>query len=629
MSLKPQAMEWIDLVTTTEAVGPVLEALAAVGAVQIESAAIDDEFSGWNAGMRGADGARDLRARLRSMGSLLPVATVAGTGGSEAGGVVEEDLEAAIDAWSDAVDVPRRRIDAIDRQLEEADSLCRVAALLGPEVDLGLWQERGDNVRGILAHGDKEMAQRFLASIATLADAGVLGRIMAERDGDVSLGLLAPPDRMADVVSALSRADLQVLTIPEWAGGRAAEATRRAETYRSQLLAERARLVAEVEGQAKRYRIAEVRWMVERECWLQDVARDVQFGDRFARIGGWAPARRHRDVVEILERRRLPYLARFADGVGYGQPPSLLSNPTWSRRFELFVRGFGMPASDEIDSTLVLALVTPLMFGYMFGDVGQGLVLLAVGLFAGPRIAWARLLVPAGCSAVVFGFLFGSVFSVETVLPPLWLHPMEHPLTVLAIPVVLGAGLILVSVALGALQTFWRGDGANWVEKEAPTLAGFVAAPVALVSVPAAVVLAGFGLGAAVVLRSNRDGVGRALLRLPVVVVETLEKTLQMLINSLSFSRLGAFALGHAGLSGALVSLADLPDSAWAAFLILVLGNLFIIALEGLVVSIQTTRLVMFEFFRRFFEGRGRLFRPLTLVGHPGPAGVSRGPGIS
>jgi len=90
-----------------------------------------------------------------------------------------------------------------------------------------------------------------------------------------------------------------------------------------------------------------------------------------------------------------------------------------------------------------------------------------------------------------------------------------------------------------------------------------------------------------------------------------LEHTLQLLINTLSFVRVGAFALAHAGLSAAVVALADAAGGA-GYWIVLVLGNALILALEGLVVGIQTTRLLLFEFFVRFLEGTGRPFRPLA-----------------
>jgi V/A-type H+-transporting ATPase subunit I len=94
---------------------------------------------------------------------------------------------------------------------------------------------------------------------------------------------------------------------------------------------------------------------------------------------------------------------------------------------------------------------------------------------------------------------------------------------------------------------------------------------------------------------------------------ELLEIVFQLIINTLSFARLGAFALAHAGLSVAVMALTEMPGSMLGKIVVFIIGNVIVIALEGLVVSIQTTRLVMFEFFRRFLVGEGRPFRPLSL----------------
>ena len=72
-----------------------------------------------------------------------------------------------------------------------------------------------------------------------------------------------------------------------------------------------------------------------------------------------------------------------------------------------------MPSKNEADPGMLLALAVPLMFGYMFGDVGQGLVIAAVGMAVRKRFPIARLFIAGGLAAVVFGFLFGSVFSMH------------------------------------------------------------------------------------------------------------------------------------------------------------------------------------------------------------------------
>jgi V/A-type H+-transporting ATPase subunit I len=94
---------------------------------------------------------------------------------------------------------------------------------------------------------------------------------------------------------------------------------------------------------------------------------------------------------------------------------------------------------------------------------------------------------------------------------------------------------------------------------------------------------------------------------------QQIQSTLELLLNTVSFARVGAFALAHAALESAVLAVAGGVSTTAAAAVIIVLGNLLVIVVEGLVVGVQTTRLVLFEFFMRFFEGTGKRFQPAPL----------------
>jgi len=98
---------------------------------------------------------------------------------------------------------------------------------------------------------------------------------------------------------------------------------------------------------------------------------------------------------------------------------------------------------------------------------------------------------------------------------------------------------------------------------------------------------------------------------LAAATAEFVEQTLRLLVNTVSFARIGAFTLAHAALSVAVLEMAS-ASGRYGYWIVLVLGNVLIIALEGLVATIQTTRLLLFEFFIRFLTGAGREFKPLT-----------------
>jgi len=286
----------------------------------------------------------------------------------------------------------------------------------------------------------------------------------------------------------------------------------------------------------------------------------------------------------------------------------VLSNPGWARAFEVFARLLGTPGRHESDPSQLLAVIASSIFGFMFGDVGQGFLVLAAGLLLGRRFPLTRMLIPGGIMAIVFGFLFGSVFCREDIVPALWLRPLHDPITVLLAAVIAGMAIISIGLVLDAVQMHWRGEALRWWGHRAAlclAYAGLLIAP----WWPQGLLLAAAGaawfmLGAAVLAHEGR------LAALLEAAAEFVEQVLRLLVNTVSFARIGAFALAHAGLSVAVVELATASGRV-GYWIVLALGNLLVILLEGVVVSIQTTRLLLFEFFIRFLTGGGRAFKPL------------------
>ncbi len=185
----------------------------------------------------------------------------------------------------------------------------------------------------------------------------------------------------------------------------------------------------------------------------------------------------------------------------------------------------------------------------------------------------------------------------------------------LIVPLFGGVAILLLGLLFNAIEAYWRGDVRSWGRVDAAVLTLYVGLTVSLLHPSAGLTLAATGLlwylaGSAWESRSGGAPLFAAIGHL-------FESVMQLAINTLSFARVGAFALGHAGLSLAIVTIADVSGHHVAAFVVMVLGNLLVIILEGLVVSVQTTRLVLFEFFIRFLRGEGRVFRPLAPPSSP------------
>jgi len=446
--------------------------------------------------------------------------------------------------------------------------------------------------------------------------------------------ILGPADRIGQAKSRVQAVKGRIIERPDWLCGDAADSLVRIAARRRFLSTRRVYLEAELDNLFEDYHLDAVLGDVAWLDWFSEQVGALEVaGEHLAWITGWTDDLGGRRLEAALDRSHTRALLRLSHPPDGTVPPRVLNNPGWLKPFEPFAKALGVPGADEADPTPVLVLVVPLLFGYMFGDVGQGLVLVGLGLWLMRRFDLARLLVACGASAMVFGLLFGSVFGVEHLIPALWLHPLAHPLPVLTVPLVFAVGLLSLGQLLSGLGALWRGRLREWLFVDAGFLVMYLGL-VAMLALPGTVGWPGWLalLGLTWYLVGSFV-VARRLLGAAIALGRLAEHGLQLLTNTLSFARVGAFALAHAALSAAIMTMAAAAP-AWAAAFIVVAGNVIVILLEGLVVSIQTTRLVLFEFFNRFLRGTGRVFQPLAppsglLAGQPtatppvAPAGPS------
>lgn len=431
--------------------------------------------------------------------------------------------------------------------------------------------------------------------------------------GEVNDYLLAVGTK-TEIESLASRADAagwRKVDLPGWLPGNATDALSEVRTRLARCKTEVEQHERDLAALDERFGLADVLGTVEQVQWLLGCARTVEESARLARITGWALAPEIDRLQAGLSDCGVFHVLAFPTPPRDAEPPVVLFNPVWARRFEALTRMIGLPASGEADPTMVVALVAPLLFGFMFGDVGQGFVLLLAGILLRRRFPLLAILIPGGAMAMLFGLLFGSVFSREDVIPPLWLHPLDEPILLLLISLGGGALLLLTGLALRGLQMRWQTPWRDWVAAHAGLVLCYLGLLGAFVWGTPALAVAGAGallfVGGTLQTEGIKAG-GKAL-------GELVETVFQLLVNTVSFARVGAFALAHAGLSVAVVGLADAAGPVFY-WVVLALGNVFVLALEGLVVSIQTTRLLLFEFFIRFLTGGGREFRPLNPPKH-------------
>jgi V/A-type H+-transporting ATPase subunit I len=350
-----------------------------------------------------------------------------------------------------------------------------------------------------------------------------------------------------------------------------------------------------------------VGWMTEKEA--KRFAKAVEGDD---------------DVVFIIEDKN--------DAIT-SKPPTKLRNLPFVRPFEFFVRMYGLPSYGEIEPTLFVALTYTALFGIMFGDVGQGAVIALIGFYLGKirRVALGKVMFIIGLSSMMFGFLFGSLFGME-VLPPLLLSPgrFENINTLLIGAIIIGVGLIFTTMALNIANTLKRGRGfevlfdPNGVAGLAfygivltvAALAVIKKLPVpwyAVVIAIAALLVIGLRQPIAEKLRGEKKvvkgGIGIFLFE---TFIEIFEVVLSYFTNTVSFVRVGAFAISHASLMSVVRMLAGSEAGSPKYIIVMIFGNMLVMGLEGLIVGIQALRIEFYEIFSRFYEGKGREFVPFN-----------------
>jgi len=601
--LRPGSATWFELLTTREALAPVLRCLAATGQIELQAHTAVSAPHLLPALRVTLDEYRRLAQRYAQYWPSRAAAPA--------------------DPQHEPQEIGTQALQRLRDWAASADPLiARLQQLTHEQLELGL-------VRELLSEpglqlpdlGRFAQAGPLLASRLYLlpADSGALAvppAVLVEkivRAGGCYLLAVGPQDEIAAFDAGLSGAKAHRIELPAELPATAPAALARIAARNEAIAAELQQLGAQLAQLQREHKLSAALTDLDFIEWLVAHVPEFPQTEHFAWITGWTSDPTGARIEAALERAQLQHLLRFPAAPQELTRPVVLRNPLWARPFELFSRLLGMPAASEADPSPILALIAPLMFGFMFGDVGQGALLLSAGVILRRRYPAVVLLIPGGIAAMAFGVAFGSVFAREDLIAARWLHPLDQPLTLLGVSLGFGAGVIVLGLILDALQHHWAGQARLWWSTRAGLVLcylGMIGAVLdrrALWALPAGCVWYCSGHAAA--------AAGVRMSALAQAAGEALETLLQLCVNTISFVRVGAFALAHAGLASAIVGLAAGTESRLAYWLILAVGNLLVIVVEGLVVGIQTTRLVLFEFFIRFLHGSGRPFRPLPLPG--------------
>jgi len=289
---------------------------------------------------------------------------------------------------------------------------------------------------------------------------------------------------------------------------------------------------------------------------------------------GWVPSRYLNRLIKSLKWSKYEY----EEAKDYA--PVLIKTPKLFKPFERLVKEFSYPRYNEINPVVPFAVTFLLMFGVMFGDVGHGTVLSAIGYFLSKRKGkisdYGKILMMSGFSSVIFGFLYGAVFGFH-IIPTGFVHPLHDTKILLISGIVIGILIISLSFLLNIITLYKRRSFLSLLLGEGGILG----------------------------------------LLIYWYTIGVLAQYLVFHTDTVSFIRLGAFALAHSTLFIAIFTIAkmlrELQGGEFLYWFVVALGNIIIILFEGLIVSIQALRLEYYEFFKRFYRGGGEPYRPYRL----------------
>ena len=385
---------------------------------------------------------------------------------------------------------------------------------------------------------------------------------------------------------------------------------------------------------------------LSRDCAKHDIKSLAFHNKEYFFIAGWVPEKNAAEFEKRLEKLGGDVTAEISppDETLKVKPPVRMTGFAKILRhivepYTFYVDMYGTPSYNDLDITAFVAVTYTVLFGMMFGDMGQGLVLSIVGalMWKIKRMGLGRILVPCGISSMFFGFIFGSVFGYEHLLDPVYkaigwegkpIEVFESVNLVLLLAIAIGVALVICAILINIVGCIKRRCLAEALLSQnglcglllyvcgANLASGFMGGFSPIDTAVCGIVIAVCAV-ILVIKEPLIEGFDHHHFEKPESMVdfllqnifELVEYILSYMSNTVSFLRVGAFVLVHAGMMMVVFSLAGESEN----IIVIILGNVLVIALEGLLTGIQALRLEYYEMFSRFYIGDGRKFTPVKM----------------
>jgi V/A-type H+/Na+-transporting ATPase subunit I len=397
-------------------------------------------------------------------------------------------------------------------------------------------------------------------------------------------------------------------------------------------------------GEENRDNFVSLKETSENILTLLQAERKILQEGHLATVRGFVPQKKFQELNEkvtgMLEGK---VIVLKNDVPKSADPPTKVSHNKFVRPFEELTRLYGLPHYDEVDPTPIIAITFPIIFGLMFGDLGHGLVLLFGGLAVGLLIKGNRsiknvcfIMAACGLGASIAGLVFGEAFGQPLPWGPLWINPTENPtvnvftfivftLFVGVIQIISGIVLEMTNFALkrhyaDALLTsipkilFYVG-GVYLIAAYQLNFGAWLSGPILWPLLAFVILVVGKPLYLKAAKPAAHGNEHSEADTLSGRLFEGGDLVTRLLSNTISYSRILALLMAHWALLLVTYTVAGLVGTGSILTLVLsgviiVGGNIFVLALEGLIVFIHTLRLHFYEWFSKFYAGTGSEFNP-------------------
>lgn len=657
----PKEMSEVELIVPSKDLVAIAKVISGRGVFhQVDSTYLGMESTGANTWVEKAANLSAMERRIQSIMQSLGLAEEY-PAKAEVGSMVDlESLRPSVDQIDERVKSASDQLSAETKRLELLESqLHQIEPIADVKVEVGALRKSSfmHSILGVIPAANMSRLKTSLLRVPHVF-------FTLREDAQKPVVWILGSKTNSDVLErAAKSAYLNPLSLPDEFSGTPEQITgllrKEIESSKQKISDQEANLV-KLAGSYKT-NLQQMLWDVHISRVLADaIVRFGQLRHTYV-VVGWVPTSELETLTSRLKevsREVLIESVQTGRSGHHSQVPVALSTNRWLKPIQMLVGTYGHPSYGELDPTLLMAFTFPFLYGAMFGDLGQGAVLLVLGLLMHNRIlmkgmqSLGLLIAYCGASAAVFGYLYGSIFGFEGHLiekylhfhfEPVWFSPMENILGILSIAIDAGIIILMFSFLLGMLNNIRSRDWAHLLFGHTgiaafifyicflAMLGGFlgdtalapkVAVAINSLPLPFTTLLAVFGVlvmfggffrnmveGHTLI---EGKGIGGFMMFLIQSLMDLIETVISMLSNTLSFIRVGAFAVAHGGLSLAIFSLAG-EEADLGFWITIVLGNIFIIGFEGLIVGIQTMRLHYYEILGKFFHGGGMQFEPLKL----------------